>query len=86
MNSRKTILFLTVSTYLAVGGLATLPAQPLPEVAVERSRGLCAAGHKLNPVVKEIERAARVHQMGGGGGGTTDPNTLAEGDGLRNVD
>ncbi len=86
MNSRKTILFLTVSTYLAVGGSATLSPQTLPEVAVERSRGLCAADRKLKPVVKEIERAARAHQMGGGGDGTTDPNTLAEGGGLRNVD
>ena len=86
MKPLKTLSSLAIFTYFAIGGFASLWAQTLPEVAVERSRGLCGAGHKLIPVIDEIGRAVQAHQMGGGGGGTTDPAAAAAGSGLRNVD
>ena len=54
-----------IFTYFAVGGIrqAYRGARRLPEVAVERSRGLCGAGHELRSIVHEIERTAQAHQM-----------------------
>ena len=86
MRHRKTIPSLAFFTYFAIGGFASLGAQSLPEVAVERSSALCAADRKLKIIVHEVERAVREHQLKGGGGGTTDAAAEAGGTGLRNVD